>query len=189
MTQRYHVRDFYEAAKAPKDLFVQQYTYPFLVWLGKEKKNDEAGEDEFYTTVVKPPVLQEKIAIAKGEMLDPDFAVFPLVKRTSVLPGAKPTSSVIMVGRASNTDVVLPFSGISKSHFYIAPDALNADSYVIVDSDSTNGTKVNDDLIPSQTRVPLDGGDTITLGTEVVLRFFPAPDFWEILQRHPSNFD
>ena len=191
MTQSYRVRDFYDAAKIEKDHFVQRYSYPFLIWLGKHKTltcaKDENGE--FYTTVLNSPTLHEQIAIDLGKMLDPDFTVFPLIKRTSILPGSKQNPAVIMVGRASNNDVVLPFANISKSHFYITTNPFTADRYTLIDSDSTNGTRVNNKSIAPHTRVPIEDGDVITLGPDVFLKFFLPSGLWENLQNIPSHFD
>jgi hypothetical protein len=189
MTRHYFVHDFFETAKEGKDHFVEQYAHPFLVWLGQRAAFDDASEDEgaFFTSVISKSALHDRIAIDLSKLLNPSYEVFPLVKRSSLLPGAKPQSAVIMVGRAVNSDVVLPFTNVSKSHFYITMDPFNPDHFVIVDSNSTNGTKVNDKTIRAQTRISIKSGDNITLGTDVRLKFFTSLGFWESLQRLASR--
>jgi hypothetical protein len=189
MTHHYFVHDFVEAAKGEKDRFVALYAHPFLVWLGQRAALDDPSDDEgdFFTSVISKSALHDRIAIDLGKLLNPNYEVFPLVKRTSLSSGAKSQSAVIMVGRAVNSDVVLPCTNVSKSHFYIATDPFTDDSFVIVDSSSTNGTKVNDKTIPAQTRISIKSGDSITLGSDVFLKFFTSPGFWESLQRLASR--
>ena len=55
------------------------------------------------------------------------------------------------------------------------------------DLGSSNGTKVNGSTIPAQSRVSIKDSDTITLGSDICLKFYSSPGFWEILQRQPSR--
>ena len=104
------------------------------------------------------------------------------------VPGSTSRSAVIMVGRVTNNDVVIPSATVSKSHFFVTTDAYAEDQYVLVDSNSTNGTKINDTAVEPNTRMNMASGDVITLGLDVYLKFFTAQGFWEILQQLPSNY-
>jgi pSer/pThr/pTyr-binding forkhead associated (FHA) protein len=67
----------------------------------------------------------------------------------------------ILLGRGAGTDVRLPDPSVSVRHATIRLDGAR---YVIVDHGSTNGTRVNDQLIVPERPKPLRDGDTITLG-------------------------
>ncbi len=73
----------------------------------------------------------------------------------------------IIIGRDERVDFSLNDGSISRAHCSVerAPDQ---ESYVLVDLDSTNGTRLNGKKV--EDRVPLETGDKIFLGSSV-LRF------------------
>lgn len=73
----------------------------------------------------------------------------------------------IRVGRGGGNDISfdpLKEDTISREHCRILRDAYQADEYTIVDSQSKNGTYVNDRMITEKTRII--AGDVIRLGKE-----------------------
>jgi pSer/pThr/pTyr-binding forkhead associated (FHA) protein len=71
---------------------------------------------------------------------------------------------VVTVGRTPNSTIVLADPNVSRNHAEIRPVGTG---YVVVDLQSTNGTRVNGIRIANH---ELDGGDQITFGN-TVLRF------------------
>ena len=182
------VRDYYKSAKEDQHLFVGRYPHPFLVIVGTKGEIDDTDDSGLFNTVVTEPHSEDQIAIAEGRMLSPEAAVYPVIKRNSIIPGASQQPAVIMVGRASNCDVVIPIPSISKSHFYIAQKPLSKDQFLLADSGSTNGTILNHSNVTSGSRHRLSNGDEIVVGGEVVLKFFLSEGFWEILHQALSRF-
>jgi putative peptide zinc metalloprotease protein len=71
------------------------------------------------------------------------------------------------IGRDNENDIVLGEATLSRCHAVLlaGPHGIS-----LIDLDSTNGTLVNDRLIPPDTPVPLVDGDQITLG-RVIARY------------------
>ena len=184
MGSRKIVRDYYRASQESKSAFCAVNDHSFLVLIkGKLDRNNEKTSD-FFTTELTEEELADLKEIAQGRMLNPDASVFPLQKRAGVGGGA----GVITVGRASDRDIVIPSSSVSKLHFYISKKPFSEDEYLIADSSSTNGTKINGDPIIAHKRSEIRSGDSIELGYGFVLRFFTPSGFWEILQMSPTRF-
>jgi hypothetical protein len=86
---------------------------------------------------------------------------------TLVLPSGERLplgEEVVTVGRTPNSTIVLADPNVSRNHAEIRPVGTG---YVVVDLQSTNGTRVNGIRIATH---ELDGGDQITFGN-TVLRF------------------
>jgi diguanylate cyclase (GGDEF)-like protein len=73
----------------------------------------------------------------------------------------------IIIGRDERVDFSLNDGSISRAHCSVERDP-SQDGYVVVDLDSTNGTRLNGKTVHD--RVPLETGDKIFLGSSV-LRF------------------
>lgn len=67
----------------------------------------------------------------------------------------------ITIGRESDNDVIVENKLASRHHAVIQKIK---DAYFLKDTNSTNGTYVNDRLIPSDKYVKLNAGDKITIG-------------------------
>ncbi|MEM7434900.1 MAG: FHA domain-containing protein [Myxococcota bacterium] len=67
----------------------------------------------------------------------------------------------IVIGRARSADVQLPHAAVSGTHASIRTEG---SSYVLVDEDSTNGTRVNEAPVVPGRQKALQGGDQIDLG-------------------------
>jgi pSer/pThr/pTyr-binding forkhead associated (FHA) protein len=72
-------------------------------------------------------------------------------------------SDVLVIGRASDADVRLSDTGVSRRHAELRREG---DDHVLVDLGSTNGTLVNGRPIE---RVRLSSGDRIEVGATVLL--------------------
>ncbi len=73
-------------------------------------------------------------------------------------------TTVVSIGRSTDCTLTLVDTNASRHHADLQPDG---DTYLLVDLDSTNGTRVNGKLITSQL---LGDGDELTFGT-VSVRF------------------
>ncbi len=82
------------------------------------------------------------------------------------------------IGRGLQADVRINDEGISRTHAIIERVA---DSYLLNDAGSTNGTFANGDRID---RVPLGEGDKIQIGATSVLRFTYQDDHEQEFQRN-----
>src|ERR1051326_4955741 len=72
------------------------------------------------------------------------------------------------LGRGGQADLVLADTAVSAEHARVDRDGRR---WVVVDLDSTNGTRLNDSIVRG--RAPLAAGDVLSVGTvrlEVVVR-------------------
>lgn len=76
--------------------------------------------------------------------------------------GVLPLADIITMGRKNDNTVILDDKYVSSHHMKIFK---RNNEYVIEDLDSTNGTKVNDEIIKN--RVTLRLGDLIKVGTAI----------------------
>lgn len=72
-----------------------------------------------------------------------------------------PMVSVITIGRANDNDVVIDSQLASRHHALIQKIK---DVYYLKDLDSTNGTLLNGERIPTGSYVKLGSSDSITIG-------------------------
>jgi len=69
--------------------------------------------------------------------------------------------SRIVIGRSSSADVQLPHAAVSATHASIRSQDTG---YILIDEDSTNGTRVNENPVPAARPKSLMTQDTIDLG-------------------------
>lgn len=72
-------------------------------------------------------------------------------------------TSDVLLGRGPQCDVQLPFPFISSHHLTILREAR---SYLVADTGSTNGSRLNDKRLQPDAFVPLVDGDTLVLGND-----------------------
>ena len=86
-------------------------------------------------------------------------------------PG-NPFPSFVSVGRFPNNDIVLAIESVSKLHAYFT---IEDGVWKLTDCDSTNGTRLNGELIEPNKATPLADMDSLQLGTEITAVFM-APE-------------
>jgi hypothetical protein len=142
--------------------FERRYQHP---WLIRELEEDE--RPALFRTMVtnvkrgppprRPPLPNESYA----KMLAVDasrFGVYPLAKS-----GSNPWSDRILVGRASNNDIVLRNDRISKLHAYFQCGARGV--WRLYDAKSANGTRVDGVAVPAgDDGVEIRSGQVVTFG-------------------------
>ncbi len=176
------VCDFFLASRKTEEDFIASFNHPFLVLVSETSTIPEDEVDqEYFTTVGETIGLEDLQAISEGRMLDPEAKVFAVVKR----PGINPYTEMITVGRADNCDIIIRSADISKFHFYLVSSPMDPGQYRIGDGGSKNGTKVGNNSIAPRKTERIESGDSIFLGTSLVLRFFSPGHFQELVKHAP----
>ncbi len=67
----------------------------------------------------------------------------------------------LTIGRASDSDIVLPTTSVSRHHASLIRE--NADLFFVVDQGSENGTQLNGTVLRPHERYVLRNGDTLTI--------------------------
>ncbi|MCO5171962.1 MAG: FHA domain-containing protein [Planctomycetes bacterium] len=93
--------------------------------------------------------------------------------------GANPFRNMVTIGRASNNDIELKASEVSKFHGYLTTDATGAVCYA--DAGSTNGSSVNGVPIPAKSTQRLAPGDELSLGG-ILVTFHDPHSFYGFLR-------
>jgi hypothetical protein len=182
MTSGKTVSDFFMASRKTEEDFITSFNHPFLVLVSDTSTIPEDEVDqEYFTTVGETISIEDILAISEGRMLDPEAKVFAVVKR----PGINPYAEMITVGRADNCDIVIRSAEISKFHFYLASNPIEPGQYRIGDGGSKNGTKVGTISVAPKQKERIESGDSIFLGTSLVLRFFSPGHFQELVKHAP----
>lgn len=158
--------------------FATEFPTPFLC-----VRAEHAGENaqwSFKTETVSSfgYEMVEKLE-ERGLTLSPEIAkyeVFPVEKT----PG-NPWPERISVGRARNSDIVLPHSSVSKlhAHFVYNPEG----KLTLVDAGSRNGTLVDKNRLVAGTPEPVEAGARITFGA-ITLNYLTPEELFELLERH-----
>jgi hypothetical protein len=158
-----------------KASFMAKFAHPFLlrrrlsrtVRVSKELDDDWAERVAFDTRVVAPEDLAIKPEKMKGTR------VVPLVKAEG-----NPFPERISVGRATNCDIVVRDSSVSKLHAHMR--ILGPGAAEITDVKSRNGTRVNGKEVAPMVAVRLRSGDSVVLGS-VVLQFLDPQALYDVL--------
>lgn len=100
---------------------------------------------------------EDFMTLAPERALGRAYVVAALVKSDR-----NPFTSLIMIGRAQNNDVVLPYPGVSKLHASVRLDAAN--NLSLRDEGSTFGTELNGVRLQGSLDHPLHSGDALVLG-------------------------
>ena len=139
------------------DEFAKKYQHPFLV-VGDFSEGDKDGESEDL------PVSFQTMAVSNAKTAYAEGAVYPVIKRR----GAN-TFSFITIGRSKNNDIVIDAGAISKLHAVIQE---KDSQFTLMDSSSTNGTRLNDHPLIPQKPIKMNPGDLITFAGQISARFF-----------------
>ena len=94
-------------------------------------------------------------------------------------PG-NPFPSFISVGRASNNDIVMAVDTISKLHGYFT---IEDGVWQLTDYDSTNGTRLNGELIEPNKATPLADMDRLQFGKEITAVFMTPESLYRLRSR------
>ncbi|MEM6533500.1 MAG: FHA domain-containing protein [Myxococcota bacterium] len=155
-----------------RDGFVAQFPHPFLLFSRsrlwdatflKARSIDSSGG----TVVVRNPTYDTEGGLA---------LVSGIKKRQDVeSPGAG-----IVLGRATNNDIVVPVASVSSIHANFNAPA-NEGSWTITDLESSNSTFLNDAKITAYSPMPVADGDYLRFGGNLLCWFITSPRFFDLL--------
>ena len=122
--------------------FVEVHTRPVLLY----SKSPSWLEDLW------SPLKDTLVLFNRGEPLMDPAESRPQIDKIQIIEIRKYTSSSpanqIIIGREPNNDIVFSHESISKVHAYLV-ETEPGESYEIIDANSTNGTRVNNqELLP-----------------------------------------
>lgn len=198
MTTRYNLLDAVREAIAitgPRR-FAARFAGHYL--LGNVPDTD-ASEPDFHTGVLTPSSVDElrsQIAAYEAELTagatgDPDrldggpFLIEIKKHRINAW------SDWISVGRASNNDIVLTHSSVSKLHARIHSERSGggaaASGYLLTDTGSSRGTSLAGRMLKQGAPRPLAPGDRIVFG-EVECFFYDGSALHHVLTTSPPAF-
>ena len=147
-----------DAATLGRAAFLARYPFPVLVAIGWRRTAWAGGA---YDSTARPtPVVGPVTA-----PLDADAPVWSI-------PDPDAVHGTVRVGRAPGNDIVIPEPSISKWHVELCFDGR---LWFARDAGSRNGTWIEGAKVPTEVPIPIRSGDTLTLGTDVRLRFL-TPD-------------
>lgn len=151
--------------------FVAEFLYPFLLF---HQPDGVAAEPwSFNTKALTGSVSPEAPAGApSGAEL---YEVFPVRKGLG-----NPWPDRVSVGRARNSDIVLLDPSVSKLHAHFI-DGGRA-GFSLVDANSRNGTRVNNEQLVANVARPVASGELLIFGA-AELTFLSARDFFSFLAK------
>lgn len=157
----------------------QEWKQNLAELLGKDKKPQEAGRKEAkrdpkqqdsWIAYPDDPIPEEKIQVHPTVCLG-EYAVHPegilMYEGTEQLQNLRITSQAVRIGKAEDAELRIEKDTISRYHARI--DAKNKE-YYIEDFNSTNGTYINDELLPYKEVRQLKSNDIIRFA-DVKYRF------------------
>jgi hypothetical protein len=155
--------------------FIEVHTRPVLLY------SESPGWLEDLWTPLKDTLVlfnkdQSLLHPAEARPQIDNIQIIEIRKYTSSLP-----ANQINIGREGNNDIVFSHGSISKVHAHILKTELG-EIYEIIDVNSTNGTRVNNQqLLPfqSQTLINLD---QIVFGKVVRAIYLTPRGFYELVQ-------
>lgn len=172
------------ARKTRLDYFLKYNKRPFLV-----------GKELYDGLLVKDGLLEAKtIPITRTDVLD-DTSFFKMRRREAIekrersqsitraifmlqkKPFNKELADTITIGRHSENDMVVADYSISREHARII---INFDEYFVIDTGSTNGTRVDNEVLERDVKYPLSINSILSFGRIAFLFMAPA-DLHEML--------
>ena len=155
---------FAKHGQAPSEGFCRSNPHPCLVethvqtYGGAQRFQTRAGAEAFEA------MIQEGYA----REIKPEAKVFPVAKSTPTFPDK------ISVGRARNTDILVPDGDLSKLHALVHRQD---GGFAISDADSKNGTFVNGRRLESGETRALHNDDLVWFGPRISFRFLMPQTF------------
>jgi hypothetical protein len=171
-----------EVAQLDREQYVAKYPNPVMLFEVNTDETVNSSLDDFKFATQR---LSLNITSSSGESLEelakklkesaPKLAVLTLEKRDSKF------QSIITLGRAPKSDVLINVASVSKFHCYFTHNAREK-SWHISDADAANGTFLDGDRLDANTKVKLEDGAAVRLGLHVRGRFFGSGAFYDYLR-------
>ncbi len=167
------VKDFLDDARSlEREAFISRYPEACLVPRTAEGGGDPRRE---YSSTLKLEINPKTQEVRVAPMPPaPTDAVIPLKKGDRSDFAGK-----ILVGRTETNDVVVSDLTVSKHHAFFRWE--NEDACVLMDTESTNGTRVNGALLEARKARRLYDGDEVAFG-DMKFTFYTAGGFYDLLR-------
>jgi len=164
-----------EANSVSQDVFERRLPFPFLLY-GRSKLWD-------------PKLLAARSGGTETRMVKYEFYeggmtfLHPVRKRQT-----DPNDPGVILGRSTRQDVIVPISSISSAHAVFRPPVVGTTPllWTITDLGSSNGTWVNEEKLEAQRTVPIQDGQSIRLGGNLIAWFLYPGRLWYLL-KHPDD--
>ncbi len=153
---------FADCGMLAPDEFVAQHPEPFLV----EAAAQTYGGGQRFQTRAGVEAFDQMIQEGYTRELTDGSKLFPVAKSTKTFPDK------VSIGRARNTDIIIPDGDLSKLHAMIT---VSPDGYSIADADSKNGTFVNGRRLEGGENRELKDDDLVWFGPRISFRFLLPP--------------
>ena len=156
-------------------MFLEVQTRPVLLY----SKSPDWLEDVWFqlkTTVIEfDQDKQMRVAAETGPQIN-DIEVIEIRKYSN-----SPPANTIRVGRDASNDIIFAHEAISTVHAHLI-ETESGDSFEIIDNNSTNGTRVNEEEIPALQNQILINLDQIQFGKVVRAIYLTPRGFSKFLQ-------
>lgn len=156
-------------------MFLEVNTRPVLLY---SKSPDWLEEVWFQlkTTVIEfDDDRQMRVPAETGPQID-DIEVIEIRKYTD-----SPPTDRISVGRDAGNDIIFAHEAISTVHAYLI-EKESDESFEIIDNNSTNGTRVNEEELPALQNQILINLDQVEFGKVVRAVYLTPRGFYKFLQ-------
>jgi pSer/pThr/pTyr-binding forkhead associated (FHA) protein len=168
------VKDYLEQAhQMEREAFIVRYPDPFLI-----RGKDESGADprNEYCSTLKLEVNQETKEVRIAPLPpSPTDVVLPVRKTDKNSLAGK-----ILVGRTDTNDIVVSHMTVSKHHAFFRFDS-DTKRFSLTDTDSTNGTRLNSQIVPAKQSKLLRDGDQVAFG-DTTFSFYTSDGFYDLLR-------
>ncbi len=172
-SERLHVNNLLDRSSGMSlEEYSRRYPHAVMIAMGDVAQNYDGFDTEVATSL-------DILDLSKStRRFDLNARVFEVEKRS----GVNPYSQMIILGRTPNSDIRLQNTDVSKMHAYLTwKESPEGEIYQIADSDSRNGTWINEKkLIPSKPHT-IESGEVIVLGGSVFLCFYYPKELFSIL--------
>ncbi len=120
---------------------------------------NDPSDDKTRVTAVVPKPLQNEERPTGG-----DCIVIIYTKEPSLLGKRFVLDGILRVGRGQESNIVLEGDSVSRRHAVFKP---KGPRWAVLDDNSTNGTYVNDEVVPVGAEVQLQNGDRVKVGPTI----------------------
>lgn len=146
------------------------YDQPILLIKYRKDVTAPVVFDTPNTNILSPGDTSFSSAGVANTYIEPNTVVVPLQKTTR-----NSFSSLITLGRAGNNDLIIADKTVSKVHGWFLMPEEPYSLWRFLDNMSTNGTKVNGEVIPPKSATFIKPSDELVMG-DVSLLFMTADD-------------
>ena len=154
--------------------FIDVYNHPVLLYSKSPGRLKDIWA-KLTTTLIEIDKDQSGLRPAETKPRIDDIRVIEIRKYSNYPPAER-----ITVGRVDSNDIVFSHGAISKVHAYLVKTEPGV-SYEIIDVNSTNGTRVNDQELPAFKNQTLVNLDQIEFGKAVRAVYLTPRGFYEFV--------